>query len=411
MAREIPEEFKIKGPPKRRWILYKRLVEHIFTQIFPNWTDSSAAMAIEAGVPSSTLYDWKVQYDRDANWRPYKTRRSQNKRLFTDEEEMAIADHIAEAYIARGIYFTDEDFQKVAMEAWVRKKGVGQPVFSRGFVRKFKKRHGFVTRKAHAKRRPNTNEYAMKRWKRTLKNLIDIEPPERIINIDETSWHPLPNNMRTWAARGAESVQIRTQTNDKESMTVICGITAARTKIPMRIIVKGSTERVCRSLGDIAPHMSAHSATGWVTEDVFSEYLMWLREYFGDDKKLHLIMDCYSVHRKQIIQSLANTLNIDVMFVPPGCTDQLQPLDRYVFGSLKGIAKRKWRRMYDLGEREKMTKKEMAEILIASWEGVSTECLEKAWDIYSEDDEDDELLEDEEEDESDSEEASDDDEE
>lgn len=386
---EIPEELKIKGAPKRRWILYKRLVEHIFTVLFPNWNERSAAIAIDAGVSSSTLYDWKAQYDKDHQWRPYRTKRSQSKRIFTDEEELALADHIAEAYIARGIYFTDEDFQRLAAEAWRKKGGTGMPNFSRGFITKFKKRNGFTSRRAHAKRRSNASQFAIKQWRRKLKNMLRLKPNDRIVNIDETSWHAMPNNMRTWALKGATSVQIRTNTDEKLAMTVICGITAARTKLPMLIIAKGATDTVCRNLGDISPHRSAHSESGWVTEDVFAEYLMWLREYYADDDRIYLIMDGYSVHRTQKIKELASNLNIELLFVPPGATDELQPLDRCVFGAMKGIARRKWRRMYDLGEKDKMGKEEMGQILVASWEAVSPMLIEQAWNIHNpEDDED-----------------------
>lgn len=390
---EIPEELKIRGPPKRRWILYKRLVEHIFTVLFPNWDESSAAMAIEAGVSSSTLYDWKTQYDKDHQWRPYRTKRSQSKRLFTDEEERDLADHIAEAYIARGIYFTDEDFQRLATDAWLEKGGKGMPLFSRGFIAKFKKRNGFCSRRAHAKRRSSASELAIKRWRRTLKTMLNSKPNDRIVNIDETSWHAVPNNMRTWALKGSQSVQIRTSTDEKLAMTVLCGITAARTKLPMLIVAKGATDTVCKNLGEISPHRAAHSESGWVNEGVFTEYLMWLREYYGDDDKIYLVMDCYSVHRTERVKDLARTLNIEIMFVPPGATDNLQPLDRCIFGAMKGIARRKWRRMYDLGEKERMGKQDMTKILVASWEAVSPHLLEQAWNIYNpEDDEDEEQI-------------------
>ena len=51
---------------------------------------------VAAGIPKSTLYDWMKQFTRDPSWRPYHCLRSRSKRIFTDEEEHAIADYIVE---------------------------------------------------------------------------------------------------------------------------------------------------------------------------------------------------------------------------------------------------------------------------------------------------------------------------
>ena len=72
--------------------------------------------------------------------------------------------------------------------------------------------------------------------------------------------------------------------------------------------------------------------------------------------------------------------------MPAGATDDLQPLDRYVFGTMKGIARHKWRTMYDLGDRDKIGKAEMAQLLIAAWEAVGPNVLGKAWEITAPED-------------------------
>ena len=119
----IPAELWIKGPPKRQWRRHRRLVEFIFTRLFPHWDYRSAQVAMDAGVKKSTVYGWLTQWKVNSKWRPYKTYRSKEKRLFTDAEEEAIADHIINVYIAAGVYFGDEEFRDVAVEAWLRKKG------------------------------------------------------------------------------------------------------------------------------------------------------------------------------------------------------------------------------------------------------------------------------------------------
>ena len=386
----IPPSLWIKGSPKRRWARHKKLVECVFTRLFPNWTKSTITIAIQAGLPKSTVYDWKACWEKDKAWRPYNTRRSLDKRLFTDEEEANIASCTIEGYIAQGCYFTDEDFQKVAVKAWIAKKGKGQPQFSKRMISGFKRRTGFISRLAHPKRRPiGLTQASMDAWKAHLCNLLKGTPPDRIINVDETAWQPLPNNLRTWAVRGSKCVQIRTQSNEKLRMTAICAITAERTKPPMHLIVKGRSRRSLDALGDTSPHRCCVTESGWITQPLFCEWLMWLRQTYGTDDKLYLILDCYSIHKEEAIRTISQTLNIELIFVPPGATDELQPLDRYVFGTMKGVAERKWRQLYEIGEKEKFGKTEMAQIAIASWEAVGPRALEKAWEILDTDEQED----------------------
>ena len=202
----IPERLWIKGPPKTRWIRHKELVEFIFTQLFPNWSAYCADSAIRAGVSKSTLYDWKAQYMKDVTWRPYKTNRLQDKRIFTDKEESHIADHILEVYIARGIYFTDDDFLKVAADFLLKKSGHGFPNFTRALARGFKRRRRFVSRLAHNKRRPTVTSDDMKSWHRTIGKILATVPHDHVINVDETCSRAMPNNLRSWALRGSENV-------------------------------------------------------------------------------------------------------------------------------------------------------------------------------------------------------------
>ena len=79
-------------------------------------------------------------------------------------------------------------------------------------------------------------------------------------------------------------------------------------------------------------------------------YLLWLRNEAnandGNSKRICLILDSYSVHTKMEVKKLAERLNIELIFVPPNCTAELQPLDKFIFGVLKIIARKKWYKRY-----------------------------------------------------------------
>jgi hypothetical protein len=66
----------------------------------------------------------------------------------------------------------------------------------------------------------------------------------------------------------------------------------------------------------------------------------------------------------------------------PGCTDQLQPLDRRVFGVLKAYARQMWRTRYHATNGQKVTKPMVAERLSEAWNRITTSIIDSAWCIY-----------------------------
>jgi hypothetical protein len=56
-------------------------------------------------------------------------------------------------------------------------------------------------------------------------------------------------------------------------------------------------------------------------------------------QRLVLIWDAFSAHRDLTVSETATRLNIQLIFIPPGMTDKLQPLDHRIFGYLTARAK------------------------------------------------------------------------
>ena len=104
---------------------------------------------------------------------------------------------------------------------------------------------------------------------------------------------------------------------------------------------------------------------------------MHLRETFADEP-LELILDLHSSHRTSAVKTLAENLGIRLHYVPPGATDELQPLDRRVFGALKATARRLFReRSY-----ETRNKREACQDLRKAWELLGSDTMEEAWDCF-----------------------------
>ena len=55
-----------------------------------------------------------------------------------------------------------------------------------------------------------------------------------------------------------------------------------------------------------------------------------------------LIMDQFSVHKLPIILNKLKELKTDILFIPPGLTSKLQPLDLYLNKPLKDRLHNKW---------------------------------------------------------------------
>ena len=72
----------------------------------------------ETGIPYSIISCWHQQLSKNARFNPLNRKWGEHKRIFTDQEQDAIADFILENYIKKGRYFTDDDFREIALAAW-----------------------------------------------------------------------------------------------------------------------------------------------------------------------------------------------------------------------------------------------------------------------------------------------------
>ena len=210
-----------------------------------------------------------------------------------------------------------------------------------------------------------------------------------IYNCDETAWKMFPNGILTWAIKGAEGVPIPITRDEKECLTALATIRADGTKLPLMILARGKTQAVEETqLGDVGFHLTGHCESGWMTQENFEKYLKWIRQESGHDDKIYLILDLYPVHWTNETKEMAAGCNIELMFIPAGCTDQLQPLDVRCFGALKATARRVFRQNYThdmFGDpAKKLTKQSMVQSLTYAWEHLDTSIIEEAWSVYSE---------------------------
>ena len=135
------------GTPKRSYSKYPKLVRDAINKLKMPET-RMRRLSEKTGIPTSTLSDWKAKLETDPDFDPLSTKHGQHRRLFTQTQEIVIADYIRREFLSRKLLFTDADCQQVLQQFYNEfNEDIRQP--SKGFIYAFKKRNGFSSRKAH----------------------------------------------------------------------------------------------------------------------------------------------------------------------------------------------------------------------------------------------------------------------
>jgi hypothetical protein len=283
---------------------------------------------------------------------------------------------------------TAPDILSVLQDLWA---GMGReepfPQMSLQTVRRMLSRWGWSWRRAHKKRRPAVNPEDALAFVWTILGLAaEGVNPRNIIIGDESALLRHPQGSYTWARRGSDAVHIHMRGNEKQSYIVMVAVTMDGLKLPLFTIVKGKTVRFEWGLGLDPGRLdaAAHTATGWQTTETMQQWLRFLRSLpeYADMHESHVIIDCYTAHRRDVVRELTDELGIRLHFMPPGLTDILQPLDRAIFGALKAEYRAIYRHEMSQREDKSMTKADFAAYLLLAWELVSEDAIHRGWECY-----------------------------
>ena len=204
------------------------------------------ALHEETGIPKQTLSRWYHRYLEDPAFRNYDyTAKGSHHRIFTDNEEQAIAGFIRQNYILQGFPFNDQVFKSVVMDAYQMKYANDEnpPDFqiSAKFIRRFKRVLKFSSRRGHLQRRPAESKRRIEMWKNEMADVFKkCEDQSRIVNCDKIAWRFGADGITT-ADTGADGVWIQWQGNTKDAITVLTTFDATGKKFPLYILAKGKT--------------------------------------------------------------------------------------------------------------------------------------------------------------------------
>lgn len=332
---------------------------------------------------------------KNPRWRPYTTfQYGLCHRIFTDSEENAMADYIRENIIKPHYYFSDRNFAYLANMSFMEKyqdeeEDVPQFLCSHTFITDFKQRHKIVSRRAHFMKRPDIEEVDILGFRKKIHVIItncDTQKDAIVVNADETSIHIVPKNVQTWAEVGSENVFIHVEDNTKTNFTALLSITSSYSKLPIFIINKSTKKNNDENLqnfdfGDIEPNVSYSQENAWMNTNLLIQYLLFLRKQIPD-KKIFLIIDLSPTHRSKRITEKATELNIEIIFIPAGCTEILQPLDLRINGIVKEIYKNKILRWITDNPQQPIGIQRTIDFLLDTWDELSQFAVMEAWTIF-----------------------------
>ncbi len=128
-------------------------------------------------------------------------------------------------------------------------------------------------------------------------------------------------------------------------MTVLLACTLSGKLLHPQLIYAGRTSRCHPSVSFPDGWNITHSQNHWSTEETMIEYVDQIILPYVQDVRTSLelspnfpavaIFDVFAAHRCQSVLNRLSSNNIKYIFVPAGCTGELQPLDVTVNGFFK----------------------------------------------------------------------------
>ena len=203
------------------------------------------------------------------------------------------------------------------------------------------KRMGYVKRKATTKSTPGMSNEDFEKMKagflNQIANMVQLYqiPDSLIINLDQTGLKLVPAGEWTMAAEGSKRVEV-IGLSDKRQITATFAATLNGDFLPMQILYQGKTSRSHPKYKFPSVFDIFHTPNHWANEEtcvrffsnIICPYVNKIRESIGKaSQKALILMDNFSGQTTASVLEKMEIEGIVVVFIPPGTTDRLQPLE------------------------------------------------------------------------------------
>ena len=220
-------------------------------------------------------------------------------------------------------------------------------------------RMGYVKRKANSKVKITVQNLEEMRYNFLceIKAIVTMEeiPSSMILNWDHTGLKYVPVSSWTMAKQGSKKVSIA-GIDDKRQITGVFTITLDGQFLPPQLIYQGTTSACLPHVKFPCDWHVTYSPNHWANESTTKDYIKKIINPYlqkkraqlklADDHRALCIFDNFKGQLTDDVLQLLEQSNIDVVFVPPNCTDQLQPLDLSVNKSAKEFLRGKFHQWY-----------------------------------------------------------------
>ena len=277
--------------------------------------------------------------------------------LLLGEIDKDVADHIRSIREAGGI--VNQAIVIATSRGLVKRKNptllsdAGGPLhIDKTWAVSFLKRLGYVKHKGTkaARKLPDDFDHQKSEFLRIIKETVTKYsiPLQLIFNFDQTGLKIVPVSNWTMPSEGSKQVAI-IDLEDKREITALLGSTADGSLLPPHILYQGKTDQ-CHAKYQFPDD------NHWSTVDSIIRYIENVIVPYTDKVKEELdlpirqyavaVFDELRAHRCEEVLDVLSKARIQHVFVPAGCTGELQPMDLSVNGELKTALKNEFTNWY-----------------------------------------------------------------
>jgi hypothetical protein len=216
--------------------------------------------------------------------------------------------------------------------------------------------------------------------------------PSHIINMDQT---PIPYSFhtnKTLELKGTKTIHVRASTTDTKRVTLAVTVDGSGNMLPPMLIFKGATNgRIANREFVTYPNGGHYSCQkkAWMDEGMMNR---WIDQVLVPWKMTMppgvvpiLVLDAYRVHMMGSIVNRIQSLGIEVLHIPAGCTYLCQPVDVGINKTIKCGMREKWEDWMLEGDgivngvAKEPTRKQVAEWLLDVYNNIPKETGRNAW--------------------------------
>jgi hypothetical protein len=108
----------------------------------------------------------------------------------------------------------------------------------------------------------------------------------------------------------------------KNCFTVLADCSFDGSLLPLCLVATGKAARGDQGFGDIGPDWITQGENGWMTGELRTDALRWIRELprLADRAKMTVLIDQSCCHMTVDVAMEAGQLDMDLIPVPPGST-------------------------------------------------------------------------------------------